>query len=200
MLNNILLQSFLIFLGGAALLGILVGAGMLLKHEQVIRLNQYFSHWKSTEKFGEHFDRPRSSERFFYRHHRLVGAGLFIGAMLVLYTFLISYNVRKISAVIARDYWWLLDALMGLLLIGSVLAAIIGFVMLSRPSLLRDFENSVNRWISTDRLLTFFNGMHYSVEQSILQHRKVAGACLIFGSIYILIALGYFLLWSAGKL
>lgn len=200
MLNNILLQSFLIFLGGAALLGILVGAGMLLKHEQVMRLNQYFSHWKSTEKFGEHFDRPRSSERFFYRHHRLVGAGLFIGAMLVLYTFVISYNVRKISAVIARDYWWLLDALMGLLLIGSVLAAIIGFIMLSRPSLLRDLEKSANRWISTDRLLKWLNGMHYSAEQSILQHRKLAGVCLIFGSIYILIALGYFLLWSAGKL
>lgn len=199
MLNAILLQAFLIFLGGAALLGILVGAGMLLKHEQVMRLNQYFSRWMSTDKMGEQFDRPRWTERFFYRHHRLVGAGLLIGAMLVLYTFLISYNLRKISAVIARDYWWLLDALVGLLLIGSVLAAIIGIVMLSRPSLLRDLEKSANRWISTDRLLKFFNGMHYSVEQSIFQHRKLAGIFLICGSLYILIILAYFLFRGAGK-
>lgn len=200
MLNNIPLQSFLIFLGGAAFLGILVGAGMLLKHDQVIRLNNYFSHWKSTEKFGEHFDRPRSTERFFYRHHRLVGTGLFIGSMVVLYTFLISYNLRRISAVIARDYWWLMDALVGLLLIGIVFAAIIGFIMLSKPSLLRDFENLSNRWFSTDSLLKKLNNMHYSAEQTILKHRKLAGILLIIGSIYILIALGYLLLRGAGKL
>jgi len=198
--NNFLLQPFLIFLGIAAVLGILTGIGMLLKPEHIVRLNQYFSRWTSTDKFSEQFDRPRWSERFFYRHHRLVGASLFIGAVMVLYTFLFSHNLRKISAAIARDYWWLLDALVALLLIGSVLAAIVGLVVLTKPSLLRDFENAANRWISTDSLQHWLNGMHHSVEQSILQHRKLAGALLIFGSFYILVALGYFLFRGAWKL
>lgn len=200
MLNHILLQSLLILLAVAAILGILAGVGMLLKHEQVLRLNQYFSRWTSTDNMGEQLDRPRWSERFLYKHHRLVGTIMFLGAMIVLYTFLISYNARRISAFISRDYWWLLDAFMGMLLIGSVLSAIIGFIMLSKPSLLRELENSANHWVSTDRILKWFNDTHYSAEQSILRHRKLSGALLIFGSVYILYALGYSIFRGAGQL
>ncbi|MBI3523365.1 MAG: hypothetical protein HY066_02365 [Betaproteobacteria bacterium] len=196
LINSVLLQVFLVSLGVAACLGILAGILMLFRHEQLLRLNQYFSRWMSTDKFGEQFDRPRSTERFFYRHHRLVGAALLFGAMVVLYTFLFSYNLRKISIVITRDNWWWLDAVVGMLLIGSVPAAIVGLIMFSRPSLLRDIENSANRWISTDRLLQWFNGMRYSAEQSILQHRRLAGVTLLFGGLYIMTALGfYFIHW-----
>ena len=198
MLNSILLQSLLVLLGLAAIVGILVGVGMLLKHGQVVRLNQYLSRWTNTDALAEQLDRPRWSERYFYRHHRLVGASLLIGAAVILNTFLFSYNLRRISNFIKPDYWWLLDALVGMLVIGTVPAAIVGFVMLSKPSLLRDFETSANRWISTDRLLNWINGTHDSVEHSILQHRKLAGVSLIFGSAYILIALGYFLIRGGG--
>lgn len=200
MLNNILLQSFLVLLGCGAIVGILFGAGMLLKQEQVLRLNQYFSHWVSSEKLETQLDRPHWTERFFYRHHRPVGAGLLIGAMVVLYTFLISYNSRRISAFIAPGYLWLLDALLGLLLIGSVFAAIVGLIVLTRPSLLREIEKSTNRWIVTESLVKWFNGMHYSFEQSTFRHRKLAGVLLIIGSAYVLISLGYFLFRGGWKL
>ncbi|MDD5177391.1 MAG: hypothetical protein PHQ05_13320 [Sterolibacterium sp.] len=199
MFKSILLQSCLGLLVAAAILGVLVGSGMLMGHERLLRLNQYFSRWTSTDKFGDQLDRPRWTERFFYRHHRLVGASLFLGAIIVLNTFLFSYNLRQISVVIPRDYWWLLDALLGLLLIGSVPAAIIGFIIMTKPSLLRDIETAANRWISTDPLLKYLNAMDYSLERNILQRRKMVGVCLIFGSLYILGALGWFLFRSAGK-
>ncbi|MCX7171655.1 MAG: hypothetical protein NTY41_15600 [Proteobacteria bacterium] len=88
---------------------------------------------------------------------------------------------------------------MGMLLIGSVPAAIVGFIMLTKPSLLRDLENSANRWISTDGLLKWINNTHYFMENSIVKHRKLAGAALILGSLYVLIALGYILSGKAGR-
>ncbi len=199
-INSILLQFFLVFLGGGAIVGILFGAGMLLKHEQVLRLNQYYSRWIGSEKIEEQLDRPRWTERFFYRHHRPVGAGLFIGAMVVLYTFLISYNSRKISSVISPGYLWLLDALLGLLLIGSVVAAIVGFIVLLRPSLLRELETSTNRWIATKRVEKLFNNMHYAFDQSMVRHRKLTGTLLLIGGAYVLIGLGYFLFRGGWKL
>ncbi len=199
-INSILLQFFLVFLVGGAIVGILFGAGMLLKHEQVLRLNQYFSRWIGAGKIEEQLDRPRWTERFFYRHHRPVGAGLFVGAMVVLYTFLISYNSRTISAVIAPGNRWLLDALLWLLLIGSVVAAIVGFIVLLRPSLLRELEKSTNRWIATKRAAELFNDMHYAFDQSVIRHRKLTGTLLVIGSVYVLIGLGYFLFRGGWKL
>ena len=199
-LNEVLLQSSLIFLWGGAFMGILIGAAMLLKPEQVIRLNQRLSRYVSTEKIAEHIDRPRWTERFFYRHHRPVGAAVLIGAILVLYTFLFSFNLRKVSAFIPRGWWWLSDALLGMLLIGSVLAALVGIIVLTRPSLLRDIEKAANRWVSSDRLLSLFNGMHYSAEQSMLRHNRVAGGAIMLGSLYIVVVLGYFLFRGADKI
>lgn len=197
--NDIFRQSFLTFLWIGSIVGLLIGAGMLFRPQQVIRLNQYVSRWVGSEKFSVMLDRPRWSERFFYRHHKPVGAGVLIGALLILYTFLFSYNLRTISTLIPRGYWWLSDALVAILLVGSALAALIGILILVRPSLLRELEKAANHWVSTERLLTLFNHMNFSAEQSIIRHHKVAGISIMLGSLYILVVLGYFLFRGAVK-
>lgn len=199
-LNDILRQSFLMFLWIGSIAGILVGAGILFKPQQVTQLNQYFSRWVGSEQFGRLMDQPRWTERFFYRHNRVVGAGVSIGALIVLYTFLFSYNPRTISVLVPRDYWWLSDALTGIAVVGGFLSAIVGAIVLARPSLLREIEKSANHWVSTERLVSLFNGMHFSAEQSILRHPRIAGMSILLGSLYIMIVLGYFLFRGAWKL
>ena len=198
-LNEILRQSVLMFLWSGSIVGFLVGAGILFKPDQIVLLNQYFSRWVGSGKLGRLLDSQRMTERFFYRHNRLVGSGLLIGALVVLYTFLFRYNLRTISAFIPRNYWWLSDALMGMLLIATVVAALIGIIVLTKPSLLRDVEKSANHWISTEHLLTLFNGMHYSAEQTLIRHNRITGLSIMLGSLYILVVLGYFLFGGIGK-
>jgi hypothetical protein len=196
-IREVLLRSFLILLCAGSIAGVLIGAGMLLKPERIVFLNQYFSRWISANKIKEQLDRPRWIERFFYRHHRLVGGVLFIGAIFVMYVFLFGSKTRRIYAAITPGNWWLMDALMGALLGGSVLAALVGIIVLAKPSLLREIEKSTNRWISTEGVVNFFDGMRNSFDRQILRHRKIAGVFTIIGGLYILIVLGPFL-WRGG--
>jgi len=195
--QEILLRFFLILLCVGSLAGVLLGAGMLWKPDRVANWNQFFSQWVSADKVHEQLDRPRWIERYFYRHHRVVGAALLIGAIFVVYVFLFSKKMRRISAVMASGSPGLWDALVGMLLIGSVLAALVGLVVLARPSLLREIEKSSNRWIATEGMVKLFDGMHYSFDQGLLRHRKTAGVLMIAGGLYILIALGP-LIWRGG--
>lgn len=190
-----LLLSVLIFLGCGAMIGVLVGAGMLFKPGWIVALNRYFYRWLGTEGIEQQLDRPRGSERFFYRHHRLTGGGVLAGAMLVLYALLFGDNLRGLAAALAPDTRWLVDAALAVLLVGSVLAALVGIVVLARPSLLRQPEQWANRWIASDGLLKFFNAMHYSFDRYSLRHRKIAGGLLLIASLYVLMVLGR-LLWS----
>jgi len=193
MLNDILRQSLLVFLWIGSFVGILLGAGIWLKPEQIVRMNQYFSRWVGSGKIEQALDRPRWTERFFYHNSKLVGSGVLIGALGILYTFLFSFNLRTISTLVPRGYWWLSDAIVAIVLVGSGLAALIGMLVLTKPSVIREIEKASNHWVSTERFQTMFNSMHFSAEQSILRHHRIAGASIMVGSLYILIVLGYFL-------
>ena len=193
LLNQIVRHSLVMFLWCGSFVGILIGAGILFRPQKVVQLNQYFSRWVGADKLEMMLDRPHWTERYFYRHNRVVGALVSVGSMGVLYTFLFHYNLRTLSALIPRPYWWLSDALMGMLLVGSVLAALIGVLVFLRPSVLREIEAFANRWISTERLVTTFNGMHYSAEQTIMRHNRIAGISITLGSLYIVVVLGYYL-------
>lgn len=189
--SDILRQSLLLFLWVGGVTAVFIGTMLWFKPEQLARLNQYFSRWIGAGKLVRLLDKPRPTERLLYRHNRLVGVGLLLGAMLVLYTFLFGYNPRKLSALIPHGYWWLSDALLAILLVGSVLAALVGFVVLIRPSLLRDTEKLANRWVSTERLPKLLNSMNFSVEQSILRHHRYAGVSITAGGLYVVGVLGY---------
>ncbi len=196
-IKDILVRFFVAMLCGGSVFGFLVGVGLLLKPGRIALLNQYFSRWFSADKMTEQLDRSRSTERFLYRHHRLVGGALFVGAMFVLYIFLFSYNLRRMSTTTASGYWVLMDALVAILLVGTVLAGLVGFIVAARPSLLREIEKSTNRWIVTEGIVKFFNSMRYSPDQHILQRRKMAGVLIIVASLYVLIVLAPFL-WQGG--
>ncbi len=192
-MRDILLRSFLMLLCAGSIAGVLIGAGMLLKPERLAFLNQYFSRWISANKIQEQLDRPRWTERFFYRHHRLVGSILFFGANFVLYVFLFGGRTRRIYAAMPSGNWWLMDALKGALIGGSVLAALVGIIVLARPSLLREIEKAGNRWISTEEVAKYLDGRRNSFDRQILHHRRIAGIAMIIGGLYILIVLGPFL-------
>lgn len=125
---------------------------------------------------------------------------MLIGALVVLYTFLFTYNARIVSSLVPRGYWWLSDALTGMVLVGGFLSAVVGAIVLVKPSLLREIEKSANHWVSTERLLPLFNSMHFSAEQSIFRHPRVAGVSILLGSLYVLVVLGYLLFRGAWKL
>ncbi len=196
-IKDILVRFFVAMLCGGSVFGFLVGVALLLKPERIELLNQYFSRWFSTDKMTEQLDRSRPTERFLYGRHRLLGGALFVGAMFVLYIFLFSYNVRRMSTATTSGYWVLIDALVAILLIGAVLAALFGIVVAARPSLLREIERSTNRWFATEGIVRFFNSIRYSPDQQILQRRKIAGIVVIAASLYILVILAPFL-WRGG--
>jgi uncharacterized membrane protein len=195
--QEFLVRVVLTLLCAGSLAGILLGAGLLWKPERVASWNQYFSGWISADKVTAQLDRPRWIERYFYRHHRLAGALLSIGAIFVLYALVFNHELRRVSAALPSVSLFLWDALVGMLLVGSVLAALIGVIVLVRPSLLREIEKSSNRWISTEGIVKLFDGMNNSFDQQVLRHRAVAGVIMIIGGIYILINVAP-LLWRAG--
>ncbi len=193
-LKQILAQSFLVLfcVGGTA--GILLGVTILLKPGRVALLNELFSRWIGPHKLKEQLDRPRWIERYVYRHHRIAGAFLFLGALFVFFVFSLGQEERRLAAMLPAAIRWLWDVLRLMILVGSVLGVIVGNLVFIRPSLLRDFEKSSNRWVSTEKAMNTFDVVHGSFDRQVLRYSKAAGAFMVLGGAYVLIVLGQ-LLW-----
>lgn len=84
-------------------------------------------------------DRPRRIERFIYRHHRLFGSAIVVGALTVMG---VVWLFRKV---------WLggSGGSVTALLVRALIVAVfvIGIIVLVRPSALKGVEALANRWI-----------------------------------------------------
>jgi hypothetical protein len=198
--NDIVWHSFLFLLWIGSVLAILLGAGLLLAPMHVEKVNRFFGRWIDTRTIETEFDRPRLTERYIYRHHRIFGTVFFAGAVTTLYCFLLSPTRDRAAMLLSPDTFGLFDAGMAFLIIGNVLAAVIGAIVFFRPSLLREFEDVANQWISTDRVVRFFNKPQRSFDNYVLRHRRAIGIGLIVAGLYISFFLGNLLLFGQWRL
>ncbi|MEW6314276.1 MAG: hypothetical protein AB1513_09600 [Pseudomonadota bacterium] len=198
MLSDILLQSFLMFVGVGCVFALLFGIGMMVRPHIVLKLNDYTSRWIATDRLSHPLDRIFRIERFVYRNHRVMGTLILGGSLFVLYVFLFNFDQKVTITVLTREMpralvAWLLEAMVILLSVGSMFAAIVGALLFVRPSLMRGFEAAANRWRATDETLMRLDVMRDFPDRFIERHIRVVGMLVVLGSLYALSVLGIFL-------
>lgn len=184
-------QTFLLFLLGGCVVGIVAGLAMLINPDGVLRLNQYLSKWYSTERLSDALDKQRKVEREIYRHHRLAGALIVVGAIYTLYILNFAFS-RQATAVILSDrdnfslVEWLLDALVLAFNVGCLTALVVGVILMMRPSFLKGSESRLNRWVNTEKSMHTLDVMRHGLDHFIASHLRITGALVIVGSIYVI--------------
>lgn len=197
LLIDLLHQTFLIFLVGGCVVGVVAGALMLINPDSVLRLNRVLSKWVATEKATNALDKQHKIERTMYRHHRLAGALIMAGSVYTLYILNFAFNQKATVAILGdrKNYFlieWLLEATVLTFNIGSVTALVVGVILLIRPSLLKGFESTLNHWVNTEKSLKTLDTMRYRLDHFIASHIRIAGVMVMVGSIYVLIVLRKF--------
>ena len=197
-LIDLLHQTFLTFLVGGCVIGVIAGAGMLINPDGVLRLNQYFNKWFSTEKATDILDRQHRIERVLYRHHRLTGVLVMVGSVYTLYILNFSFNPKLTAALLddgKNNYLveWILESAVLAFNLGCAAALVVGAILLVRPSLLKSFEALLNHWVNTEKSLQTIDTMRYRLDHFIASHIRIAGILVILGSIYVINALRNFI-------
>lgn len=189
--GGIIQSGFLILLLLACVLSFAYGVWMLLQPEQALRFNQRASKWVPTDGFSEAMDKPRATEWFFYRYHRIYGTLVLASGLFILYVMSAGHWGRDLMTVLSLSEWsWLVSDVTTLLMIMTgFLAAALGIIMLIRPSLLRGVEAWLNRWIATENNLKPFDVLYYAPDQFVSRHARLMAALIVIGSLYVLVAL-----------
>ena len=174
-------------------LAFVVGVLLLARPQALFALNAWLSRWVDTGSTFQMLDRPHHLERFFYRHHRALGAMIVTGAGYVLWSWAFAYDRSDVVAILGRRWIsagldWVPAALevAVVALHGAILA--VGLMVFFRPSLLKGLERTANRWQdgpATTRLDSVVGNLDGTFEG----HPRISGLVLLVSAFWCLLAL-----------
>lgn len=186
-------QGLVVSLMVGLVLALFVGVLLLVRPQALFALNAVLSRWIDTDAVLSKLDQPHHIERFLYRHHRILGGMIVAGASFVLWRWAFAYERSEFLAALGRPFAangldWIPAALETALvaLHGGIL--MVGLLVIFRPSLLKGFERTANRWQrgpAMTRLDTVIVGMDGTVED----HPRVTGLLLVLAACWCLLAL-----------
>lgn len=174
-------------------LSLVVSALLVAAPARLLELNRRASRWIDTSRHLAILERPLMLERLFYRHHRILGACIALGAAYVLWRWFSVYDREGVVGLLDRRWRaagldWIVVAGEALVVGLHGLILVAGLVILVRPSLLKSIERTANRWHTTfpgQRLDTVVEGVDRSVEG----YPRLAGLILLGASLWSLATL-----------
>lgn len=186
-------QGLLVVLIAGLVLALFVGVLLLVRPQALFALNAILSRWIDTGAALSKLDQPHHIERFLYRHHRILGIMIVAGAGFVLWRWAFAYERSEVLVALGGTFVnkgldWIPAALETALvaLHGAIL--IVGILVIFRPSLLKSFERTANRWQPgppTAPLDAVIAGMDGAVED----YPRVSGLLLVLAACWCLLAL-----------
>lgn len=195
-----LLQSAVIFLILGSLAGVLVGALLLFWPQRLQRPSAVLNRWISTRRMDRVLERSIRLDPWLYRHRHLTGLFILGGALYILYFFTVQLDRTRTVAGLVRHFGYhpvlvggMLDAMVLGALLGSLCASLVALFILFRPSLLRDFEQGTNRWLSLRKTLKPLEIPREDMERFVARYARQTGLFLMLGGLYTLVLLLFWL-------
>lgn len=190
LVNSLLILGVVLFL---------LGLWILITPASFLRMGQAMSKWITTADYFEYLDKPHYQEREIYKHHRVIGALVFIGALYTLVMLALNMSVEAITIAlpaVVNAYWseWLYGSLYYILLTANFLTVIIGAVIFTRPSLLKGVERVLNRWIDPEGRLKKLDERHEIALEVLPGNPRLFGLAVTLGGLYIMLSMGEMLL------
>jgi hypothetical protein len=201
------LRLFVIVLAVGNVLALAAGLALLLAPKRIAKwLGLRSAHPLSIRLLTKPFEKPRNSERVMLRYPRVLGAVLLAGGAFVMFkwTFFVSslsvadgarmlhrlFPASTFSAPAWESFW--VTALV-LILLGAVLALLVGALALVRVQTLKNLSSFTNRWISTRRAVKPVSRPYYGIDRLVGQRPQVWGGIITLLAVYTLVMI----LWSA---
>ena len=197
---SLLLHSAVIFLMLGSLAGLVVGGMLIQSPHRLRKVGDLLNRWVSTRHLDQTLDRGIDIDPWFYRHSRVSAWLILLAAIYILYVFAIGLDRASAIAGLSRYFFLppgliggLLDALVLSALLGAMFAAFVSLFLLLRPSMLKDFEQGANRWISLRRGLKPLEIRREGLDEYTFKYNRQAGILLVLGSLYTLALLTFWL-------
>jgi hypothetical protein len=188
------------------LLALAAGLALLISPGRVIGwLGLTSAHPVSVRRATKKLEIPHDSEKYMLRYPRVLGVALLAGGTYVLVKgslFVSSLSVAEGARMLARlfpgaalgaalwESFWILALV--LIVLGALLAILVGLLALLRVETLKNLSGFTNRWVSTRQAVKPASRPYYGIDRFVATHPQAWGIILALLSIYTLVMIVWF--------
>jgi hypothetical protein len=195
-INKLLFHMLLLFLMAGSIAGLFAGAALVLRPVWLLRASNHVNRWIAMRRISSLLERVIKVDRWFYRYRHASGMFILAGAVFLIYFFTARFDKLGTLIGLSRKFALspafievLVDSSVLSILLGAALALIISLFLLIRPSMMKEFEQGANQWISLRRGLKPFEISRVGVDEYVFKNVQMTGVLLLFGSLYTLAVL-----------
>ena len=195
---------FLIF---GNLFAFFIGVLMIAAPQRLGDLFRISNRWISTRRMTKPLEKPRQHDRAMLRYPRVLGAIMLASAALILIKGIIFisgvstadggrllarlYSGVNLSAV-AWEVMWV--TLITIILLGAILAIVVGLMSLFKLGKLKHWAESANRWVSTRQLTKPLDMPHYHLDKMVSAKPQLWGGVITALALFSSLVLWWFVL------
>lgn len=193
--QHLLLPSVLIFLFLGSVFAIVVGAGLILRGEATMRRFANLNRWVSTHDALKTVDQRHDIEQTMHRQGRLLGVVFLALAALSFIVLVAKFDVAVLASVFARRFPAIavelaVVSLKWILVIGDILAIVVGATLVLFPDVLTKVEARMNKWYATREDVGDADRMHLTLDKWAEAHARAAGWIVIVLAAFVVLNLG----------
>lgn len=181
---------------------VLVGVLMIIAPQRLARWSLMANRWVSTHTLTERLEQMRDLDSYAFKHARIVGLALLAGALFILVQggqFVMRLSIADGGSLLADLFesrnlppavWetlWL--SMVALLVLGALLALVVGLLGLFGRSWLQWLFGVANHWVSTRRGTEALDVPHYPLDATIRHRPRLWGAVIALLGTYTATAL-----------
>ncbi|MDH3513349.1 MAG: hypothetical protein OEM83_00575 [Gammaproteobacteria bacterium] len=196
-----------VFLIYGNIFALVLGVLMLAVPGSLSALFKFSNRWISTRQLTKPLEKPRSTERAMLRYPRVLGAILLASAALILVKgtiFITDLSVADGAGLLARLYgdtgisagvWeslWI--CLIAFIVLGVVMAIVVGLMSLFQLGQLKHWAEAANRWVSSRRATKPLDTPHYHLDRMIMARPRLWGGLISALAVFSILVLWVFVL------
>ncbi|MHB8535837.1 MAG: hypothetical protein ACYDBW_10380 [Sulfuricaulis sp.] len=200
------LYYFILILIGGNLFALIIGLLMLASPRWLGDFFKMSNRWVSTRRMTKPLETPLPTDRALLRYPRVLGAIMLASAALILIKgaiFISEVSVADGGRMLARLYsgstlpsvaWetiWL--CLIIVIMVGALLAVVVGMLSLFRHGQLDRWVGSANRWVSTRQITKPLDMPHYPLDNAVSAHPRLWGGVIAVLALVSALVLWWFL-------
>ncbi len=181
--DEILVPVVFIFLLVSGIFGIGFGAGIAVFGDRVYRKFTSINRWVSVRENIKPMEAVHDVEPFIHKYRRQFSALFIIGGLFTIFMLAAKVDAVAVASVFgARKYSfvgpWIVQSLATFLIVGSVLAVVIGIILGFLPRVLAALESHTNRWYSSRQITKGADRMYLPLDRWFEASPRVAGSAL----------------------